>query len=275
MLIDAHAHLDRYGDALESALEEITRHRIFTISNSMDLPSYRRNLEIGERCDLILPTFGVHPWNASEYADRLENLSEAVEQSPMLGEIGLDYHFVDDVSQYPAQRKVLEFFLAAAQEQQKIVNLHTKGAESDVLPLLNRYEIQRAIIHWYSGPLDVFRELVARGTTFTIGVEVLYSEHIQTIARELPSEQLLMETDNPGGPRSFIGTLGMPSLIRDVVQALAELRKTTAEAIIQTVQANFVRLIRDDPWLSDVYARIFEQELPKSFAGKVPLENQS
>jgi len=50
----------------------------------------------------------------------------------------------------------------------------------------------------------------------------------------------------------------MPLLIRDVVQALAELRKTTSEAIIQTVQNNFVRLIRDDAWLLDVYARVFE-----------------
>jgi len=230
-------------------LEEIAQHSIFTISNSMDLPSYRRNLEIGEMCDLVLPTFGVHPWHAPEYADRLEDLCWAIEQSPMLGEIGLDYYFVDDAAQYPAQRKVLEFFLAAAQEQEKIVNLHTKGAESDVLHLLDRYDIQRAIVHWYSGPLDVFHELVARGICFTIGVEVLYSEHIQTIAREAPSEQLLTETDNPGGPKSFIGTLGMPLLIRDVVQALAKLRKTTAEAIIQTVQTNFVRLVRDDPRL--------------------------
>jgi TatD DNase family protein len=258
MLIDAHSHLDRYGDALESALEEITRHSIFTISNSMDLPSYRRNLEIGEMCDLVLPTFGVHPWNAPAHADRLEDLSEAIEQSPMLGEIGLDYHFVDDACQYPVQRKVFEFFLVAAKEQGKIVNLHTKGAESDVLHFLNRYDIRRAIVHWYSGPLDVFRELVARGATFTIGVEVLYSEHIQTIARELPSEQLLTETDNPGGPRSFIGTLGMPLLIRDVVQKLAELRETTVEAIVQTVQTNFAQLIRDDPWLSDTYVRVLE-----------------
>jgi TatD DNase family protein len=258
MLIDAHSHLDRYEDALESALGEITQHRIFTVSNSMDLPSYRQNLAIGETCELVLPTFGVHPWNAPEYVDRLESLNDAIEQSPILGEIGLDHHFVDDAAQYPAQRKVFEFFLAAASAQDKIVNLHTKGAEADVLRLLDRYDIQRAIVHWYSGPLDVFRELVAGGIYFTIGVEVRHSEHIRTIARELPSEQLLTETDNPGGPKSFIGTLGMPLLIKDVVQALAELRGVTARAIVQTVQANFARLIRDDPWLADTYARFFE-----------------
>jgi len=82
MWIDAHSHVDRYDlideDALKSALAEIAQHRIFTISNSMDLPSYKRNLEISEKCDLVLPVFGVHPWNAPEYLDHLHDLSQAI-----------------------------------------------------------------------------------------------------------------------------------------------------------------------------------------------------
>ena len=259
MLIDAHSHVDRYDlvgeGALEAALAEIVQHGIFTISNSMDLPSYKRNLAIGERCDLVLPIFGVHPWNAAQYADRLEDLGEAIEQSPMLGEIGLDYYFVKDASEYPAQRKVFEFFLAAAREQGKIINLHTKGAEEAALELLDRHDIPRAIVHWYSGPLDVFRELVARGVYFTVGAEVLYSEHIQTIAREIPSEHLLTETDNPGGPKGFMGGPGMPLLVKDVIRGIAEARKTTIEAIVRAVQANLAELIRDDPWLPQKWAK--------------------
>jgi TatD DNase family protein len=256
MLIDAHSHLDRYEDALKSALEEIERHSILTISNSMDLQSYGRNLEIAEACDWVLPTFGVHPWNAPEYVGGLEDLHSAIEQSPMLGEIGLDYHFVEDASLYPAQRTVFEFFLAAAKEQDKVVNLHTKGAERQVLELLDRYDIQRAIVHWYSGPLDLFHELITRGVYFTIGAEVLFSQHIQTIAQELPPEQLLTETDNPGGPNWLMGTPGMPLLIWDVVQAVAELRGTTSTLIMQTVESNFARCIRDDPWLSETCAKL-------------------
>ena len=74
----------------------------------------------------------------------------------------------------------------------------------------------------------------------------------------MPSEQLLTETDNPGGPKGFIGSLGMPLLVKDVVQALADLRQTTTQAIVQTVHTNFARLMRDDPWLSETYARFFE-----------------
>ena len=258
MLIDAHTHVDRYDlvgeGALESALREIDQHRILTISNSMDLPSYERNLAIGQKCNLVLPIFGVHPWNAPQYAGRLDDLRGAVERSPMIGEIGLDYHFVEDTSQYPDQRRVFEFFLAAAREQGKIVNLHTKGAEKAVLELLDRYEIPRAIVHWYSGPLDIFREMIARGMYFTVGVEVLYSEHIRAIAREIPSERLLTETDNPGGPKGFVGGPGMPALLKEVIQGVAEARKTTVGAITETVRSNLLELARDDPWLMDTGA---------------------
>lgn len=248
MLIDAHAHLDRYGDALDPALEEIERHRIFTIANSMDLPSYERTLEIGQRCDLVLPTFGVHPKNAPEYAERLRELSRPIEQSPAIGEIGLDFHWVKDPSQYPAQRRVLEYFLAAAREQKKIVNLHTKGAEKEILKLLERFDVTRAIVHWYSGPLDILRALIEYGAYFTIGVEVLFSEKIREIARETPLELLLTETDNPGGLEWLSGTPGMPSRLIEVVEAVAELKESSAEAITESVRGNLARLVADDPW---------------------------
>jgi TatD DNase family protein len=256
MLIDAHSHLDLYEEALEPALQEIRQHSIFTVSNSLGLESYQHNLDIAGQCDWVLPIFGVHPWFAPQHADRLEDLGAAIEQSSMLGEIGLDYYFVEDASQYPAQRKVFEFFLQAAAEQGKIVHLHTKGAEQEVLELLDRHGVERAVVHWYSGPLDILKQWKARGAYFTVGIEVRYSPHIQEIARQVPAEQLLTETDNPGGPKSLIGGLGMPSLIQDVVQELAAVRSTTAEAIVQSVHANFRQLIGDDPRLSSAQAML-------------------
>lgn len=260
MLIDAHAHLDRYEDKLESALKEITQHKIFTLSNSMDLPSYKQNLEIGRKCDLVLPTFGIHPWNAPEYADQLEDLKEAVEKTPIIGEIGLDYHSAEYAYQFSAQRKVFEFFLEKAKQQNKIVNLHTRGVEKEVLVLLKEYEIQRAIIHWYSGPLDLLDKLLDTGAYFTIGVEILDSKHIKTIAQRLPMDRLLTETDNPGGQMWVKGMLGMPSVIKEVIQILAEVKNITEQVIIQAVEINFTRLIQGDPWLSETHARFFKEK---------------
>lgn len=254
MLLDAHSHLNGYdlleADSLGSALKEIVRQRIFTVANSMDLPAFKRNREIAGQCDLVLPVFGVHPWYAPEYARRLSELNEAIAQSPMFGEIGLDYHFVDDPAAYPDQEKVFEYFLAAASKQDKIIILHTKGAEREALRMLNRHRIRRAVVHWYSGPLKTFRDMIAWGAWFTVGVEVLYSQHVRNIAAEIPAGRLLTETDNPGGPKEFIGKPGSPALLLDVIRELALIRKTTEEDIVRTVQANFLELIRDDPRLA-------------------------
>ena len=181
MLIDAHVHLDKYGDLLDEALRQIETERIFTVATAMDLPSYLDLQRIGERSELILPTFGIHPRRAAEYADRLPEISRYIEMSPAIGEIGLDFHWVKDQSTYPAQRKVLEYFIAAAREQDKFVNLHTKAGEKEILNLLEKYDVRRAIIHWYSGPMDILQAMIDFGCYFTIGVEVGYSDHIKKI----------------------------------------------------------------------------------------------
>jgi TatD DNase family protein len=258
MLLDAHVHLDKYGEELDSVLQQINQHRVFTIAVAMDAPSYERSREIGKECELVLPTFGIHPRRAPEYADRLSELNPLMEESPAIGEIGLDFHWVKDSSQYPAQVKVLEYFLAAAREQKKMVNLHTKGAEKKILDLLERYDIQRAIIHWYSGPLDILRALIQFGAYFTVGVEISYSETIRAIAREIPDHLLLTETDNPGGLKWLKDVVGMPKDVRDVIDMTARVRKTSPELLAQTIHTNFLRMIDTDPWLKDLRS-VFSQ----------------
>ena len=264
MLIDAHAHLDKYGAALDTALDEIARHRIFTIGTAMDIPSYLDLQLIAKRSDLVLPTFGVHPKRAPDYAQRLRELNRHIEGSPVLGEIGLDFHWVKDSSHYPAQRTVLEYFFAAAREQKKMVNLHTKGGETEILQLLERYDIRRAIVHWYSGPADILRNLVQFGAYFTIGVELLYSESIKNIAMKVPDHLLLTETDNPGGLNWLKGVVGMPTVLCDVVQSLATLKQLSAGTVTRMVHENFLRLTQDDPWLKEIRALLIQADHPES-----------
>ena len=259
MLIDAHVHLDKYGGLLDQALQEIDTEPIFTVATAMDLPSYLELQRIAERSNLVLPTFGIHPRRAAEYVDRLSEIGRYIETSPGIGEIGLDFHWVKDSATYPAQRKVLEYFIAAAREQKKFVNLHTKAGEKEILDLLERYDIKRVIIHWYSGPMDILRALIDYGCYFTIGVEVLYSDYIKAIARTIPDHLLLTETDNPGALRWLKKTdeIGMPIAIKDVVDGLARVRQTTQEEIQLLVQGNFARLIANDPSLQEARRSLF------------------
>ena len=255
MLIDAHVHLDKYGALLDRALQEIEEQQIFTVATAMDLPSYLELQKIGERSELVLPIFGIHPRRAADYADRLTELSRYIDMSPAIGEIGLDLHWVKDTTTYPAQRKVLEYFIAAAGEQNKFVNLHTKAGEKEILDLLVKYNVRRAIIHWYSGPMDVLKAMIDFGCYFTIGVEVLYSDYIKEIAKAVPDHLLLTETDNPGALRWLKKNdeVGMPVAIKSVVESLALLRQSTRVQIERLVHNNFTRLVEGDPLLAAVY----------------------
>jgi TatD DNase family protein len=97
------------------------------------------------------------------------------------------------------------------------------------------------------------------GCYFTIGVEVLYSDYIKSIANAVPDHLLLTETDNPGALRWLKKNdeIGMPAAIKDVINALAKLRQSTPEQIESLVQTNFARLIAGDPWLQKIRDSFF------------------
>lgn len=240
MLVDAHTHLDHYkSHEIYNVINEINKRKIISISNSMDIPSYIKNLDISKKSKFIIPTFGIHPWNALEYSDRLEEMEDFIDKTPMIGEIGLDFHWVEDRGQYEAQRKVLKFFLQKAKEQNKIVNLHTKGAEQEILDLLNEYKIERAIIHWYSGSKEVLRKMISKNYYFTVGVEVLYSEKVKNIAKEIPINRLFTETDGPEAEEWLTGNRGTPLLLERVASNLSEIKEISLQEVKGIVLENF------------------------------------
>ena len=85
---------------------------------------------------------------------------------------------------------------------------------------------------------------------------MLYSDYIKSIAKAVPDHLLLTETDNPGALRWLKKNdeVGMPTAIKDVINALAELRRSTVESMELLVHANFVRLVANDPKLQQVRA---------------------
>jgi TatD DNase family protein len=212
----------------------------------MDLIGFEKNKEIAGRQSLVIPTFGIHPWNAPHFADKLDELERALDESVFIGEIGLDYYFVKDKSQYKHQMKVFEFFLNEAKKKDKLVIVHTKGAEDDVLKMLHQYKIQRAIIHWYSGAIETYEKMIQSDYKFSIGFMVKNSSLIQTIAKQMPIEHLLTETDNPGGYGSYHKKPGMPSLIKDVLNKIAELRECSNEEIESLVWKNFLNILTEN-----------------------------
>jgi len=248
MFIDAHAHLDKYDSELSAIIEEIEANQIFTLSVSMDVESYVKSKRLDAKCKWILSTFGIHPWNAPAVHQNLQSLDALIGDSPMIGEIGLDYHFVTEPEKYDHQRDVFDYFVRRGVAQNKILNIHSKGAEADVDSILGNLNVRRAIVHWYAGPLDILEKLNDKGVYITVGVEMLSDPHIQAVAKAVPAELLLTETDNPGGYRWLTGTTGTPVLIKSIIKKLSELRGWQPEQTKEIVFENFMRLAGADEW---------------------------
>jgi TatD DNase family protein len=251
VLLDAHTHLDHFSDAeLAVALNEITARRVLSVAVAVDPASYARTSQIAAGNPLILPCFGIHPWQAHRFAHDLAALQPLIDASPLIGEIGLDYLWDEDPAHYPAQRAVFAYFLQQASAQDKIVNLHTKDAEHDVVTMLRQHAVRRAIVHWYSGPRDAFDALVDHGCYFTFGVETPHSTLIQDLARAAPLEHILTETDGPGGLRWLTGETGMPRHIRDVLRCLANLHGMDVATLQAIIAQNWQALIAGDARLA-------------------------
>jgi TatD DNase family protein len=259
MYIDAHTHLDKYGSEIELALAEIEQHAIFTVSVSMEPTAYAKSKAIEKRSGWVVSTFGVHPWDAPAFHSKLETLIPLIDASPMIGEIGLDYYFVSEPEKHALQRDVFQHFARHGVSQNKILNIHSKGAEADVDRILGDIGARRVILHWYAGPLKQIPRFAEKGFYFTVGIGVLFSNRTRQIAKTIPADLLLTETDNPVGYQSLAGKLGTPSIICSVVETISELRGWSIEETKSIVRRNFLRLTAVDDW-----AQIAAKAVPES-----------
>ena len=100
MLIDFHTHLDWYENK-NQLFFELEKFSGIIVAASVDLDSYKTNLQIESKYQKsnckIIPTFGVHPENAEKYANKLWMLDDALNQSKMIGEIGMDFYWSKNV----------------------------------------------------------------------------------------------------------------------------------------------------------------------------------
>lgn len=243
MYIDAHNHLYLYKENIDIALDQINRNRILTLDCAINEESYLFAKKMAEDNPLIIPCFGIHPMEAHKYRHSLERYEEYIKETPMIGEIGLDYHWVEDKTTYPLQKKVLQFFLEKAIEYNKVVNLHTKGAEEEILHYIKVYGLRSPIIHWYSGPLHIFKELLDLDCYFTISVDIGYSKRTQEIIEHLPMDRMLTETDGPTALEWVNGEYGYPDYIMNIIEKIAQIKDLEPLELKEKVWENYKRII--------------------------------
>ena len=242
MYIDAHTHLDFFENKIDEAIDEINNYKILTIASSMDIESYLKNKEYSQRSQYIKATFGVHPWKAAEYKGALGDLIPYIQESELIGEIGLDFFWVEDNSTYEAQRRVFNFILEESIKRNKVVSIHTKAAEEEIYNVLKKYDYNKVIIHWYSGDIKTLDKFIELGCYFTISVDLGYSKLSEEILARIPIDKLLVETDGPTALEWVNGDYGYPKVIIDVINNVSKRKEISAHRLLRILDENLFQL---------------------------------
>lgn len=202
-LIDTHAHLDEIEN-LDSAIQRAKDAGVIAIiAIGVDYESNNRILDISEKYgNYVFPALGCHPQNLGETSTEIERNLEFIEGNiesvVAIGEIGLDYHKkVRQRADKETQHQVLKDVLNIAHRYQKPVSVHSRYSWRDCFNIVLESKVEKAVFHWYSGPMSVLQDIHINGFLTSATPAVTYgSEHAQAI-RETPLERLMLETDTP------------------------------------------------------------------------------
>jgi len=260
-MIDSHAHID-FPDFNNDREEVLARSRQQGVDNIItvgtDLSSSRISLQIAQQHPGVFSTIGFHPHNALEVkADGLRQLAELVNDARVVavGEIGLD--FFRKLS--PRQRQIEAFQqqLALAAELGLPVVIHSRNADKEVFDILSRWadSVSRSagnsrllgVIHCFSGDIELAERYIEKGFLISLPGTVTYpsARDRVAVARQLPLDKLLVETDAPFlAPQLYRGKRNEPSYIPLIVDKIARIKDIPAETVAKATADNAVRLFR-------------------------------
>ena len=187
---------------------------------------------------------GFHPHDAKNCDDaafaEIDRLARQ-DRVVAIGEIGLDYHY--DFSPRDVQRAVFERHIALAKELDKPVIVHNRESTGDMVETLLRSGA-RGILHSYTESLEVARELVDAGFFISFSGIVTFrnAEPLREVARALPHDRVLIETDTPYlAPVPYRGRDNEPAFVVAIAELLGKLWDLPVERVAEITTANFER----------------------------------
>ncbi|MBB3143451.1 TatD family hydrolase [Halomonas organivorans] len=255
MFIDSHCHLDRLdprthdGDvaaALEAARARDVRQFLAIAVTLEEVPGIAA---IAREHDDVVISAGVHPLHEVPEEPSVSAIKECAERfgAVAIGETGLDYHY-DGVSR-EVQHERFRRHLIAATELELPVIIHTREAREDTLALIREYVDPSigGVLHCFTEDLDMAREAVAHGFHISLSGIVTFrnATSIRELARRLPLDRMLIETDSPYlAPVPHRGKPNEPAWVVEVAECIAAERGISVEEVAMQTTANFYRLFR-------------------------------
>ena len=252
MLVDSHCHLE-YKGLVEDQAGVLSRAREAGVGGFLNIST--RQSEWGqvvgtaERESDVWASVGIHPHEADGHADLgAEVLRKATENPRVIaiGETGLDYYY--DNSERETQRDLFRMHIGVARETQLPLIIHTRDAEADTFEILEN-EMEKgafpALIHCFTASQDFGHKVLDLGLTISLSGIVTFknAKELQEVAKQVPAERLLVETDSPFlAPVPHRGRSCEPAYVADTARFVADLRGESFEKLAEITTGNFRRL---------------------------------
>ncbi|MDP3366037.1 MAG: TatD family hydrolase, partial [Pseudomonas sp.] len=252
MLIDSHCHLDRldlaaHGGSLDAALDAARAAGVghfLCIGVSADNAATVKGL--AERYADVDCSVGVHPLDLEPGAEPALDwlLGElAYPKVVAIGETGLDYHYEPESA--ALQQASFRLHLEAARITGKPVIVHTREARADTLALLREAALPQAgVLHCFTEDWEMAKAALDIGFYISLSGIVTFrnAEALRDVARQVPADRLLVETDSPYlAPVPHRGKPNLPQYVREVAEYLAVLRGVSYESLAEQTSSNFKR----------------------------------
>ena len=252
MLIDSHCHL-QYAGLVEHQADVLERARAAGVGGFLNISTRRSEwadvVATAEREPDVWASVGIHPHEADQHADLgAEALLQATAHPRVIaiGETGLDYYY--DKSDRQVQRDLFRVHIGVARETGLPLVIHTRDADDDTLAILEDEMAKGAfpaLIHCFTASAEFGHAVLDLGLSISLSGIVTFrnARELQDIAREIPPDRLLVETDSPFlAPVPHRGKTCEPGFVRDTAAFIADLRAITADELAAITTRNFFAL---------------------------------
>lgn len=255
MLVDSHCHLDRvdlsahsnsFAELIADTRQAGVGHMLCV---SIDLESYPAMLQLVETYPQVSVSVGVHPCDHDRCEPTVDELVELAQhpKNVAIGETGLDYFRAEGDLEW--QRERFRRHIRAARQAAKPLIIHTREAREDTIAILREENAAEVggVMHCFTETWEMAEAAMELGFLISFSGIVTFrnAEQLREVARRVPLERMLIETDSPYlAPVPHRGKPNRPAYVSHVAECIADLRGLTAEQVAQITGDNFQRLFR-------------------------------
>jgi TatD DNase family protein len=252
MFIDSHCHIDfpelaEQGEALFAAMRENRVSHALCVA--VNLPALPRVLAVAEAHANVFASVGVHPDYEDTEEPTVEQLIELARHPKVIaiGETGLDYYRLEGDLEW--QRERFRVHIRAARACGKPLIIHTRSAADDTLRIMREEGAREVggVMHCFTETQAVADAAIAENFYISLSGIVTFkkAEELKEVARTIPLERMLIETDSPYlAPVPFRGKQNQPAYVRHVAEHIADLRGISVEQVARATTENFCRLFK-------------------------------